>query len=138
MKVIRTLKELKENLKPLPSGVAIGTFDGLHIGHQQVIKALVDTCAKQDLRSVVYTFANHPREFTAKESLPNRILTVDEKIDLLDGMRIDFTSEGPMQGGWVHLRASNTEPVFRIISEGISEKQAAQIQSHFTKLVGSV
>lgn len=61
-----------------------------------------------------------------------------EKIDLLDGMRIDFTSEGPMQGGWVHLRASNTEPVFRIISEGISEKQAAQIQSHFTKLVGSV
>lgn len=89
MKVIRTLKELKENLKPLPSGVAIGTFDGLHIGHQQVIKALVDTCAKQDLRSVVYTFANHPREFTAKESLPNRILTVDEKIDLLDGMGID-------------------------------------------------
>lgn len=89
MKVIRTLNELKENLKPLPSGVAIGTFDGLHIGHQQVIKALVDTCAKRNLRSVVYTFANHPREFTAKESLPNRILTVDEKIDLLDGMGID-------------------------------------------------
>lgn len=89
MKVIRTLKELKENLKPLPSGVAIGTFDGLHIGHQQVIKALVDTCRKKELRSVVYTFANHPREFTAKESLPNRILTVDEKIDLLDGMGID-------------------------------------------------
>ncbi len=89
MKVIRTLKELKENLKPLPSGVAIGTFDGLHIGHQQVIKALVDTCAKQDLRSVVYTFANHPREFTVKESRPNRILTVDEKIDLLDGLGID-------------------------------------------------
>ncbi len=89
MKVIRTLTELKEYLKPMPSGVAIGTFDGLHVGHQQVIKALVDTCAQKTLRSVVYTFANHPREFTASDALPNRILTVDEKIDLFDGMGID-------------------------------------------------
>lgn len=74
----------------MPSGVAIGTFDGLHIGHQQVIKALVDTCAEKNLRSVIYTFANHPREFTDKDALPNRILTVDEKIDLFDGMGIDL------------------------------------------------
>ncbi len=74
----------------MPSGVAIGTFDGLHIGHQQVIKALVDTCVEKSLRSVVYTFANHPREFTDKDALPNRILTVDEKIDLFDGMGIDL------------------------------------------------
>lgn len=89
MKVIRSLAELKENLNPLPSGVAIGTFDGLHIGHQQVINALLETCAQKKLRSVVYTFANHPREFTDKDALPNRILTVDEKIDLFDGMGID-------------------------------------------------
>lgn len=89
MKVIRSLTELRENLKLMPSGVAIGTFDGLHIGHQQVIKALVSTCAQKDLRSVVYTFANHPREFTDIDALPNRILTVDEKIDLFDGMGID-------------------------------------------------
>lgn len=74
----------------MPSGVAIGTFDGLHIGHQQVIKALVNTCVEKNLRSVVYTFANHPREFTDKDALPNRILTVDEKIDLFDGMGIDL------------------------------------------------
>lgn len=90
MKVIRSLTELRENQKPIPSGVAIGTFDGLHIGHQQVIKALLDTCAEKNLRSVVYTFANHPREFTDVESLPNRILTVDEKIDLFDNMGIDL------------------------------------------------
>lgn len=90
MKVIRTLTELRENLEPLPSGVAIGTFDGLHIGHQQVIRTLLDTCAEKNLRSVVYTFANHPREFTDEKSLPNRILTVDEKIDLFDGMGIDL------------------------------------------------
>lgn len=90
MKVIRSLTELRKNLNPMPSGVAIGTFDGLHIGHQQVIKALVDTCVEKNLRSVVYTFANHPREFTDKDALPNRILTVDEKIDLFDGMGIDL------------------------------------------------
>lgn len=90
MKVIRTLTELKENMKPIPSGVAIGTFDGLHVGHQQVIKALLDACAKENLRSVVYTFANHPREFTDEAAQPDRILTVDEKIDLFDSMGIDL------------------------------------------------
>lgn len=74
----------------MPSGVAIGTFDGLHIGHQQVINTLLATCAEKNLRSVVYTFSNHPREFTDKDALPNRILTVDEKIDLFDGMGIDL------------------------------------------------
>lgn len=90
MKVIRTLKELKDSVEPIPSGVAIGTFDGLHIGHQEVIRTLLTACAENSLRSVVYTFANHPREFTNRDALPNRILTVDEKIDLLDGMGIDL------------------------------------------------
>lgn len=90
MKVIRTLAELKETLQPLPSGVAIGTFDGLHIGHLQVINTLLEACRSRNLRSVVYTFTNHPREFTNKDAMPNRILTVDEKIDLFDSVGIDL------------------------------------------------
>lgn len=89
MKVIRSLSELKTHGVE-PSGVAIGTFDGLHIGHLQVIRTLLANCAEKNLRSVVYTFANHPREFTDREMMPDRIITVDEKIDLLDGMGIDL------------------------------------------------
>ena len=56
-----------------------------------------------------------------------------EKISRLDGLRIDFRTDNPMKGGWVHLRPSNTEPVFRIIAEGTSESQAELIYKEFSK-----
>ncbi|MDY6935734.1 MAG: phosphoglucosamine mutase [Spirochaetota bacterium] len=58
----------------------------------------------------------------------------DEKISTLDGMRIDFVKEGEFKGGWVHLRPSNTEPIFRIISEGRDKKHALRIYNHFAKM----
>lgn len=54
-----------------------------------------------------------------------------EKMSDIDGVRIDFTSDGEFKGGWVHLRPSNTEPIFRIIAEGVDETQAKMIFSHF-------
>ena len=55
----------------------------------------------------------------------------DEKMSDIDGVRIDFTSDCAFKGGWVHLRPSNTEPMFRIIAEGVDEVQAKQIYAHF-------
>ena len=55
----------------------------------------------------------------------------DEKMSDIDGVRIDFTSDGAFKGGWVHLRPSNTEPMFRIIAEGVDDVQAKQIYAHF-------
>lgn len=54
-----------------------------------------------------------------------------EKFSSIDGLRIDFRKHEAFSGGWVHLRSSNTEPVFRIISEGKDKKQAEQIFKHF-------
>jgi phosphomannomutase len=59
----------------------------------------------------------------------------EETLNDIDGLRIDFTGEGPFQGGWVHLRSSNTEPIFRIITEGKSAGQAAEIYSHFEAMI---
>jgi len=56
-----------------------------------------------------------------------------EKISKLDGLRIDFRKNKDFNGGWVHLRSSNTEPIFRIISEGIDEKQADAIYRYFAR-----
>ena len=47
----------------------------------------------------------------------------DEIINTLDGIRIDFIHHNCFKGGWVHLRASNTEPIFRIIAEGKTKEQ---------------
>lgn len=87
MNVIRKIEDVfYEEQK---TGVALGTFDGLHIGHQKVVSSLVKTCKEKNLKSIVYTFSNHPREFTNKDSLPNRILTLEEKIDFFETLGID-------------------------------------------------
>lgn len=58
-----------------------------------------------------------------------------EKISNIDGIRIDFVNDSAFKGGWAHLRASNTEPIFRIITEGRDKKQAEKIYSHFAKML---
>lgn len=55
-----------------------------------------------------------------------------ERISNIDGLRIDFVKDGPFRGGWVHLRSSNTEPIFRIIVEGRDENHAGEIYRHFS------
>jgi phosphomannomutase len=57
-----------------------------------------------------------------------------EKFSSIDGLRVDFRKHKVFSGGWVHLRPSNTEPVFRIISEGRDKKQAESIYKYFTGL----
>ncbi|HPS59067.1 MAG TPA: phosphoglucosamine mutase [Spirochaetota bacterium] len=55
----------------------------------------------------------------------------NEKISAIDGVRIDFKCDGPFKNGWVHLRSSNTEPIFRIIAESDSHAKTEKIYSHF-------
>jgi len=57
-----------------------------------------------------------------------------ERVSDIDGLRIDFVRGGPFLGGWVHLRSSNTEPIFRIITEGRDDKQAGDIYRYFVRM----
>jgi phosphomannomutase len=54
-----------------------------------------------------------------------------EKIDLTDGVRIDFDDS------WIHIRKSNTEPIFRIIAEAKSKKRATELISEALEILGS-
>ena len=51
-----------------PSILTIGTFDGVHIGHQKIIKDLVKVAKKNNLCSIVLTFFPHPRMVLQKDS----------------------------------------------------------------------
>ncbi len=86
MKVIYSLDqtEITEN-----SGITLGTFDGLHRGHQKLIKNLVSRCKEQGFKSIVYTFANHPRELTLKNA-PKRLINMKKKIEILNNIGIDY------------------------------------------------
>jgi phosphomannomutase len=61
-----------------------------------------------------------------------------ERISELDGLRIDFSAHPEFRGGWVHLRSSNTEPVFRIIAEGRDAKHTGSIYRYFEKMFSSL
>ncbi|MEG1312368.1 MAG: bifunctional riboflavin kinase/FAD synthetase [Romboutsia sp.] len=86
MITIKTIKEI-ENIKK--SIVTIGNFDGLHKGHQVLIKKAVESSKKRNAKSVVFTFENHPANYFAKTPIKN-IITNEEKIQRLKDLGVDF------------------------------------------------
>ncbi|MFT4699129.1 MAG: riboflavin kinase/FMN adenylyltransferase [Flavobacteriaceae bacterium] len=72
-----------------PSVVTIGTFDGVHIGHKEIINQLVKTAQEENLDSVVLTFFPHPRMVLQKESNIKLINTIGERKDLLAKTELD-------------------------------------------------
>lgn len=59
--------------------VALGTFDGVHLGHQMVMKTAIDTARKMQAKAVVVTFAAHPLSVLCPEKEPVRLATVQQK-----------------------------------------------------------
>ena len=68
---------------PAPVVLAIGNFDGVHLGHAALIRRLAALAAEHRLAPMVLTFEPHPREFFAPDSAPARLSTVREKLELL-------------------------------------------------------
>lgn len=71
------------------SVVTIGTFDGVHVGHQKIIKRLVKNAAKKNLQAVVLTFFPHPRMVLQKDTKIKLINTINEKSQLLENLGVD-------------------------------------------------
>ncbi|MDD3721347.1 MAG: bifunctional riboflavin kinase/FAD synthetase [Lutibacter sp.] len=63
--------------------VTIGTFDGVHIGHQKVLSNLIGSAKKNNASSVLLTFFPHPRMVLQKDSHIKLINTIEERIELL-------------------------------------------------------
>lgn len=72
-----------------PSVVTIGTFDGVHIGHQKIIKRLVTTGKSNGLKSIVLTFFPHPRMVLQKDSNIKLINTIEERYTILKTIGLD-------------------------------------------------
>ena len=69
-----------------PSGraVAIGAFDGVHLGHQAVLRLVHDLAQARRLSSTVLTFDRHPAEIVRPESAPKLLTTLEQKLELLE------------------------------------------------------
>jgi len=68
---------------PVPVVLAIGNFDGVHLGHAALVRQLADAAARLQSVPTVLTFEPHPREFFVPASAPARLTTLREKLELL-------------------------------------------------------
>src|SRR5437773_861600 len=82
-----------------PSAVTIGSFDGVHRGHQAVLARLVAEARSAGTESALKTFEPHPRCVLDPFNCPRSITTLDEKLSLVDAAGVDhaivltFTTE---------------------------------------------
>lgn len=75
----------------LPRGcvATIGNFDGMHVGHQQIVRGVVERAREIGRPSVVITFQPHPLTVVAPDRVPKQILTLSQKEELLREMDVD-------------------------------------------------
>ena len=85
--------------------VTIGTFDGVHIGHQEIIKNLVKSAHLNNNKSVILTFFPHPRMVLQKGSDLKLLTTLEEKIGLLEKTGLDFLIIEPFTKDFSRLTA---------------------------------
>ncbi|MET4083593.1 riboflavin kinase/FMN adenylyltransferase [Pedobacter sp. UYP30] len=87
MKIYHNLSEFKALKNAV---VTIGTFDGVHIGHQKIIKQVVDSANKQGAESVILTFFPHPRMIIDPENQNLKMIsTLSEKAEMMEKLGVD-------------------------------------------------
>lgn len=87
--------------------IATGFFDGVHLGHREVINTLVSSARKRDEEAIVITFAQHPRAVLQQDACSLRLLTSpEEKARLLKEMGVDRVEVLPFSRGFASMGAA--------------------------------
>ncbi len=92
--ICTTFMQVHQNIEQLPSFrnavITIGTFDGVHMGHRQIIDKLKSEAKVVNGETVIITFHPHPRKVISSTILGIRLInTLAEKIELLEQLGID-------------------------------------------------
>ena len=85
--------------------VALGMFDGIHIGHQAIIRTAVEKAQEIKGTALVFSFANHPRSIIAPEHTPRRIASDAMRLRILKNLGVDALVEIPFTSDF-----AETEP----------------------------
>ncbi len=88
MKLLRGVQHLAEFDKGVVA--TIGNFDGVHLGHQNLIKSLKDKANEMNLPLVLILFEPQPREYFQKDMAPARLSSLREKLDMLKQCHVDY------------------------------------------------
>ncbi len=91
MNIYRHIPSIQSARLPnaLPRALAIGNFDGLHLGHQALLAKTVAVAKAQQLIPSVMTFEPHPREFFMPQNAPARLSSMREKLEYFEEAGIE-------------------------------------------------
>jgi riboflavin kinase / FMN adenylyltransferase len=84
MKIFRHLPEAST-----AAAVTIGNYDGLHLGHQRILELLISESKLRNIEAAVLTFEPHPKEFFSPATAPSRIISLREKLEFFEELKID-------------------------------------------------
>jgi riboflavin kinase/FMN adenylyltransferase len=85
--------------------ITIGTFDGVHFGHQKIIEKLVVEAKKAGKKSVLLTFFPHPRMVLQKDNSLELINTIEERAELLEKTGLDYLIIHPFSKEFSRMNA---------------------------------
>ena len=87
MNIVHAANELKTNGKKVC--LAIGFFDGVHLGHQQIIRQTIADARQHDGIPLVLTFDKHPNVIVAPDKAPLLIYSLPQKLRTIESLRIE-------------------------------------------------
>lgn len=102
------------------TGVSLGSFDGIHIGHLKLLEELITDCKDKGLKALVYTFKNHPRDITNPKLSPSIIIDSEDKEKLLENLGIDYYVNLPFDR--FHMEISAEDFLKQILIEDLKMK----------------
>ena len=104
MKIIRGIDNLNNEFTQCV--LTLGNFDGVHLGHQQLINHLIEQGKKLNLPTAVMLFEPQPLEFFSKQNAPARLTSFKEKVQLIEKLGIDYIIAVPFTQTFANMSAN--------------------------------
>ncbi|WP_201780422.1 riboflavin biosynthesis protein RibF [Lactobacillus psittaci] len=103
LKIVHLTYPIEDSVTPGPIVLALGFFDGVHLGHQKLIKRAKIVANEKHLPLMVMTFDRHPKEIYAGKTNFRYIDTLTEKADKIAALGVDYLAIAPFTHGFSKL-----------------------------------
>lgn len=119
MEIINSLEEIKGIP---PCSIALGNFDGVHLGHQALISKAVEKAKELNIHSGVFTFSNHPKNLFTGQNTVKNIIYQEEKADLIASLGVDFLFNIPFT--WEISRMEAVDFIEQLLVDRMNMREA--------------